>query len=229
MRILPGLGFYLNIIFRWNWISTYGMSISTSQPPSSDLRTSALSASSTAASLTHLHPSPQPQRAMALPPRTLRPLSRIRIGIPSFRATRSYQSSEHPAPSLYPPIESAILSSALSHVPSHGFTPLALRLGARDAGYLDVSTNLFPRGVFELVHFHLVTRRLALKDEVQFPVDGKEISGSGKVRTLLLGRLMANEKARVVQRWPEVRSLCLSSTSRVCFGNISLRGHFETT
>jgi ubiquinone biosynthesis protein COQ9 len=89
-------------------------------------------------------------------------------------------------------------------VPSHGFTIDALKLGARDAGYLDVSTNLLPRGVFDLVNYHLVTQRLALKHNVQFPdtsEQGKKIGVGAKVRTLTLARLRANDA--VIHRWQE--------------------------
>ncbi|KAF2005895.1 ubiquinone biosynthesis protein COQ9 [Amniculicola lignicola CBS 123094] len=90
-----------------------------------------------------------------------------------------YHSYERPASPPFPPAESAILSSALSHVPSYGFTSDALKLGARDAGYLDASTNLLPRGVFDLVSYHLVTQRLALRDSVQFPSHSEQ--GAGKI------------------------------------------------
>ncbi|KAK3061395.1 hypothetical protein LTS18_006351 [Coniosporium uncinatum] len=79
---------------------------------------------------------------------------------------RSYHSHEHPAQPPYPPAQTSILSAALTHVPTHGFTSTSLTLGARSAGYVDVSTQLFPRGAFELVAYHLVTRRLALKESV---------------------------------------------------------------
>ncbi|KAL1597226.1 Ubiquinone biosynthesis protein coq9, mitochondrial [Paraconiothyrium brasiliense] len=39
---------------------------------------------------------------------------------------------------------------------------------------MDVSTNLLPRGVFDLVNYHLVTQRLALKSSVQFPSAGEQ-------------------------------------------------------
>lgn len=97
-----------------------------------------------------------------------------------------------------------MLSAAISHVPSYGFTVDALRLGARDAGYMDVSTNLLPRGVFDLVNYHLVTQRLALKDSVQFsPTSeaGKKLGTGAKVRTLTLARLRANEP--IIHRWQE--------------------------
>lgn len=116
-----------------------------------------------------------------------------------------YHSYDYAQPPPFPPAESAILSAAYSHVPNHGFTIDSLKLGARDAGYLDVSTNLFPRGVFDLVNYHLVTQRLALQNTVQFPDDGAQGKKPGvgaKVRTLTLARLRANEP--VIHRWQEV-------------------------
>jgi len=71
---------------------------------------------------------------------------------------------------------------------------------------MDVSTNLFPRGVFDLVNYHLVMQRLALKHSVQFPPDneqGKKTGVGAKVRALVLARLRANEP--VIHRWQEVR------------------------
>jgi len=116
-----------------------------------------------------------------------------------------YHSYDYAQPPPFPPAESAILSSAYAHVPSHGFTMDALKLGARDAGYLDVSTNLLPRGVFDLINYHLVTQRLALQNNVQFPdqgEQGKKMGVGAKVRTLTLARLRANEP--VIHRWQEV-------------------------
>jgi ubiquinone biosynthesis protein COQ9 len=118
-----------------------------------------------------------------------------------------YHSYDYAQAPPFPQPESAILSSAYAHIPSHGFTIDALKLGARDAGYLDVSTNLLPRGVFDLVNYHLVTQRLALKDNVQFPDNGeggKKMGVGSKVRTLTLARLRANEP--VIHRWQEVRT-----------------------
>ena len=117
----------------------------------------------------------------------------------------SYHSYDYAQPPPFPPAESAILSSAYAHVPNHGFTIDALKLGARDAGYLDVSTNLLPRGVFDLINYHLVTQRLALQNNVQFPEQGeqgKKMGVGAKVRTLTLARLRANEP--VIHRWQEV-------------------------
>jgi ubiquinone biosynthesis protein COQ9 len=121
-----------------------------------------------------------------------------------FRQRCAYHSYDYAQPPPFPPVEAAILSSAYAHVPNHGFTIDALKLGARDAGYLDVSTNLLPRGVFDLINYHLVTQRLALKDSVQFPdsQDGKKMGVGSKVRSLTLARLRANEP--ILHRWQEV-------------------------
>ncbi|KAF2711531.1 ubiquinone biosynthesis protein COQ9 [Pleomassaria siparia CBS 279.74] len=121
-----------------------------------------------------------------------------------------YHSYEYSQPAPFPPAESAILSSAIAHVPNYGFTLDALKLGARDAGYLDVSTNLLPRGVFDLVNYHLVMQRLALKDSVQFPAEGgqgngKKLGIGAKVRTLTLSRLRANEP--IIHRWQEALAI----------------------
>ncbi|KAI9873185.1 MAG: Ubiquinone biosynthesis protein coq9, mitochondrial, partial [Watsoniomyces obsoletus] len=83
-------------------------------------------------------------------------------------------------------------------VPEHGFTERALTLGAKDAGYLDVSVQLFPRGVFDLINYHLVTQRLALKRNVQFPEDVKLAVGR-KVKTLTMTRLRANKD--IIHQW----------------------------
>lgn len=111
---------------------------------------------------------------------------------------RSYHSDQYPPPRPFPPHEDAILSRAILHVPGSGFSTRALQLGAEDAGYPEVSTQLFPRGVFDLIRYHLVTRRLALKTQVQFPDDTK-LSTKDKVRTLALERLRANET--IIHQW----------------------------
>jgi ubiquinone biosynthesis protein COQ9 len=129
----------------------------------------------------------------------------IRPASVASRQTCLYHSYDYAQPPPFPPAESAILSSAYAHVPNHGFTIDALKLGARDAGYLDVSTNLLTRGVFDLINYHLVTQRLALQNNVQFPEEGdqgKKMGVGAKVRTLTLARLRANEP--VIHRWQEV-------------------------
>ncbi|TKA83695.1 hypothetical protein B0A55_00265 [Friedmanniomyces simplex] len=116
-----------------------------------------------------------------------------------------YHSYEHNEPPPYRDAESAILSSALAHVPLHGFTEEALSLGAKEAGYLDISSNLFPKGAFDLVTYHLVTQRLGLKDRIQF--HDEKIGVGRKVRSLVLERLRANVDAGVVGRWQEALAL----------------------
>lgn len=117
-----------------------------------------------------------------------------------------YHSYEHVEPPPYRDPESSILSSALHHVPAYGFTQEALTLGAKEAGYLDISTNLFPGGPFELVKYHLITQRLGLKDRVQFPGD-VQMGVGRKVRSLVLERLRGNIDAGVVGRWQEALAL----------------------
>jgi ubiquinone biosynthesis protein COQ9 len=94
-------------------------------------------------------------------------------------------------------VEHKILSSALSLVPSSGFTPQTLVEGAKKAGYLDITHNLFPRGVWSLVEYHLVTQREALSSI------SLEEEGVGKtVRKLCVERLKGNKD--VIGRWQEV-------------------------
>ena len=126
---------------------------------------------------------------------------------PALRQKCSYHSYDYAQPPPFPPAETKILSSAYAHVPAHGFTIDALKLGARDAGYLDASTNLFPRGVFELINYHLVTQRLALASSVQFPSEneGRPLGVGSKVRALTLARLRANEP--VLHRWQEALAI----------------------
>jgi ubiquinone biosynthesis protein COQ9 len=113
---------------------------------------------------------------------------------------------------VFSPTEEAILSASIPHIHEHGFSKTALALGAKDAGYLDVSINLFPKGAFDLINYHLVTQRLALKHRVQFhePTDGAKKMGIGeRVRLLATERLMANRPT--IHRWPEVSSTSISA------------------
>ena len=109
-----------------------------------------------------------------------------------------YHSDAFPDPAPFPPAQSAILSQALSHVPRHGFTEKSLLLGARDAGYLDVSIQLFPRKAYDLVNYYRVTRRLALKDRVQFDEEKAKMGIGRKVRLLALERLRMNAEDGIV-------------------------------
>jgi ubiquinone biosynthesis protein COQ9 len=146
---------------------------------------------------------------MSKTPRLLSSTGSIRFALirPAIQSQRSlYHSHEHGQSPPFAPAESAILSASLAHVPEYGFTTAALKLGARDAGYLDVSTNLLTRGVFDLINYHLVMQRVALRDSVQFPAEGqqgKPLGIGAKIRTLALARLRSN--APILHRWQEVR------------------------
>ncbi|KAJ5814738.1 hypothetical protein N7474_006515 [Penicillium riverlandense] len=85
------------------------------------------------------------------------------------RRTRSYHSTHHPRPPshTYTNSQSTILTAALPHIPSHGFSLKSLTLGARDAGFLDVSVQLLPRGEFDLILFWLASRRGLLRAKVE--------------------------------------------------------------
>ncbi|KAI9830239.1 MAG: hypothetical protein M1819_005766 [Sarea resinae] len=141
---------------------------------------------------------------------------------PSPQSTRAYHSHTRPnPPPPFTPTAQTILSSSLPHVPTHGFTPTSLLHGARDAGYLDATLNLFPRGAFDLVYFYLVTQRLGLRDRVIGALEKEELDGAWerlekreRVRRLIFGRLMGNwedlgEGAGV--RWQELLTLTLGS------------------
>jgi ubiquinone biosynthesis protein COQ9 len=124
---------------------------------------------------------------------------------------RKYHSYDHPPPpGPFNATETDILSASLPHIPLHGFTNTSLTLGARDAGYLDVSTNLFPKGAFSLVYYHLVTQRLRLgkHSQILHPGENETPLGIGaKVKALTWARLLGNEP--IIHRWQEV---CLSFT-----------------
>lgn len=127
--------------------------------------------------------------------------------LPRLSATkRTYYSYETPLPPPYPPTETAILSSALTHVPVTGWTSLSLRNGAKDAGYLDVTTNLFPKAEFEIVLYHLRTQRLGLKDRVLF-ADEAQVGQTRKVKSLVMERIRGNVEVDVQGRWQEVSLL----------------------
>ncbi|KAI8627544.1 hypothetical protein F5Y19DRAFT_477418 [Xylariaceae sp. FL1651] len=130
----------------------------------------------------------------------------------NFAAGRlSYHSYDHPQPAgVFNPSEQAILAAAYRHVPEHGFTQQALSLGARDAGYLDISTNLLPEGPFSLIRYHLVTQREALapRSEDIFSSSGAGAATAApstvpeRVERLTWERLLGNQG--VNHRWQEV-------------------------
>lgn len=128
------------------------------------------------------------------------------------KSSRSYHSYEHDLSPPYAPAQDRILAAAINHVPAHGFTTTALSSGVRDAGYPDVSANLFPDGVSSLVKYHLVTERLALSKNA--PTDPATESSNvlDRVRNLTLQRLHASKP--IIHRWQEVR--CPSHIVCVC-------------
>ncbi|KAL8703891.1 MAG: hypothetical protein Q9201_002942 [Fulgogasparrea decipioides] len=121
------------------------------------------------------------------------------------RHIRSYYSYERDSTPPYTPAEDAILSAALDHVPEHGFTTIALTNGARDAGYLDVSANLFLAGPFSLVKYHLVTQRLALGQNVPTALTAEPANVLENIRSLTLQRLRASQP--IIHRWQEALAL----------------------
>lgn len=157
------------------------------------------------------------------------------------QTTRPYHSQYHPPlpPHDYTTSQVAILSSALQHVPEHGFTHEALTLGARDAGFLDVSVQLFPRGEMDLVLFWLASRRGMLRGLVEGGLfekkmteettrggqqaegeqkkNKRELTVEEKVKILVMERLRMNET--IVHRWQDV---CFPLTFFFLFSNGSL-------
>ncbi|KAK3941208.1 COQ9-domain-containing protein [Diplogelasinospora grovesii] len=115
--------------------------------------------------------------------------------IPTCRAYHSYDHPPPPGP--FSETEQAILSAAYKHVPEYGFSEEALALGARDAGYLDISTNLLPEGAFSLIRWHLVTQREALASRVD--------SNNNSVEALTWERLLGNKD--VIRRWQEALAI----------------------
>lgn len=121
--------------------------------------------------------------------------------------SRCFHSYQHPPPpSPYNPVETAILEASLARVPEHGFSTAAMVYGARDVGYLDISVNLFPRGAFDLIAYHLVSQRLRLVKAVEFEdterQSGKKLGVGAKVRALCIERLRGN--GPYIHHWQEV-------------------------
>ncbi|GKZ21082.1 ubiquinone biosynthesis protein coq9, mitochondrial [Aspergillus brasiliensis] len=116
---------------------------------------------------------------------------------------RTYHSIHHPSPTHeYSNSQTTILSAALRHVPTHGFTRDALTLGARDAGFLDVSVQLLPRGEFDLILFWLASRRGLLRSKVendallQPPQQTQPLSVDDKIKVLIMERLRMNVEVK---------------------------------
>ncbi|KAJ6263762.1 Ubiquinone biosynthesis protein coq9, mitochondrial [Drechslerella dactyloides] len=84
-------------------------------------------------------------------------------------------------------------------------------MGVKDAGYLDVTTNLFPQGPFDIVKFHLVTQRERLSGILntekwkELQNSKQQFGTTGKIRTLCIERLKGNQD--IIHRWPEAIAL----------------------
>ncbi|KAF7545710.1 hypothetical protein G7046_g9498 [Stylonectria norvegica] len=152
---------------------------------------------------------PPSQSIMAAParlvPRTIAVRSpRIAQCLSNRRIFTSYD--HPPGPGPFGAAEADILAAAYQHVPEHGFSQRALGLGARDAGYLDISASVVPDGAFSLIRYHLVTQREALAPRSQEMFQGDDSPGIGrKVEALTWERLMGNKD--VVDRWQEALAI----------------------
>jgi len=128
------------------------------------------------------------------------------------RHSRTYHSTTHPhPPGPFSPTESAILAAAYAHVPEHGFTTTSLALGARAAGYLDISTNLLPGGVHSLVRWHLHVQREGLKAQRAAIAGFEGMDLRAKVEALTWARLMGNKE--VVGRLQEALAILAFPTA----------------
>lgn len=86
-----------------------------------------------------------------------------------------------------PSTRERILKAGLEKVPSEGFEK-ALMLGIREAGYRDITHNLFPGGPFDLVKYHLETAR----NDLQNVELSNETDQYKRLLLLLQHRLKAN-------------------------------------
>jgi len=99
----------------------------------------------------------------------------------------------------------------MAHIPSHGFTLTSLAMGAKESGYLDASTNLFPKGAFDLVHYYLFTQRQVL-GQYQNILQPEQSTGTAtKVKALTWARLMRNK--HVIHRLQEALALMAKPTN----------------
>ncbi|POR36888.1 Ubiquinone biosynthesis protein coq9, mitochondrial [Tolypocladium paradoxum] len=130
---------------------------------------------------------------------------------PGSRRRRPFHSYDHPsAEGPFGAVEDSILAAAYRHVPEHGFSQRALGLGAREAGFLDISSSVLPDGPFSLIRHHLVAQRQALASRGHELFDGqardRPAMGVGaKVAALTWARLMANKD--VIHRWQEALAI----------------------
>ncbi|KAL7803800.1 ubiquinone biosynthesis protein COQ9 [Trichoderma aethiopicum] len=134
------------------------------------------------------------------------PAPRANKTVDSTSSSRAYyHSHDHPPSPSFGPVDRDILAAAYKHVPEHGFSLRAIGLGARDAGYPDISASVLPDGQFSLIRYHLVAQRERLADRSrELLSDEAPLSAAGvgeKVAALTWERLMGNKD--VIHRWQE--------------------------
>ncbi|KAI9147879.1 Ubiquinone biosynthesis protein coq9 [Paramyrothecium foliicola] len=128
--------------------------------------------------------------------------------VPAKLAVRPFHSYGHPPPpGPFNNVEEAILSAAYKHVPEHGFSQKALGLGARDAGYLDISPSVLADGPFSLIRYHLFAQRTALaaRSRQLFPDNVSHNGAGARIEALAWERLMGNKD--VIHRWQEALAI----------------------
>jgi ubiquinone biosynthesis protein COQ9 len=157
-------------------------------------------------------------RSLYTPSSTISPIRPSLFKTPRHlqpQSKRPYHSTLHPRlpDHTYNNSQIAILTASLPHIPTHGFSPETLALGARDAGFLDVSVQLFPRAEFDLILFWLASRRGLLRAKVEEGAlfrrvaddAGRDVSSFGveeKCRILVMERLRMN--VDVKEQWSGV-------------------------
>lgn len=123
------------------------------------------------------------------------------------RQQQHYHSYDHPSTPPFGPVDREILAAAYKHVPEHGFSLRAIGLGARDAGYPDISSGILPDGQFSLIHYHLVAQRERLADRSRELLEDDSLTTVGdKVAALTWERLVGNRD--IIHRWQEVSCSC---------------------
>ncbi|OLL22501.1 Ubiquinone biosynthesis protein coq9, mitochondrial [Neolecta irregularis DAH-3] len=127
-------------------------------------------------------------------------MSLLRTAQRGILGRTTFHSHAHPVLERYTPTQLEIFSSAMKQVPKHGFVSQTISLGARDAGYLEASHVLFPRGGWSLVEYYLVTERLRLSS-LKKTIETEEVGTSNKIRRLIKERLERNKD--IIDRWPE--------------------------
>ncbi|KAL1900393.1 Ubiquinone biosynthesis protein coq9, mitochondrial [Ceratocystis pirilliformis] len=132
----------------------------------------------------------------------------VRSGILS--RTRLYHSYDHPSPpsKQFTPTEKQILGAAYNHVPELGFTTAALTVGAREAGFPEVTAAAVADGAFALVRWHLVNKRQALANQSKALLGEEPLKSSRiveRVEALTWERLKGN--GEVIHKWQDALAL----------------------